>query len=418
MQASVAHPTRPAIGAKELVFLLALLQALQALAIDVMLPALGVISQDLGVTSANHRQLIIGIFLLSGGIGALLPGALADRFGRRKVLAGALILYIVTALGCALVRDFNSLLVMRALQGFGCAGLAVIPPAIIRDRFEGDRMAKLQSLIQMIFMLVPMLAPSLGQAILIYANWRWIFAIMALLAALVSAWAYLRLPETLHPEFRQSIEPRTILANMGNVLTTRSSIGYVLGSALMMSATWGYINSSQQLLAEHFGAGARFPLIFGGMALAIALASLTNSRIVERFGARRVSHAATITFIAAAAVQVLMAFAPHETLWQFLAVMSVNLCLIGFTGANFSSIALQPFARTAGAAASVQTFLRMVIASTIGSLIGQAYDGSARPLALALLIAGICTLGLVLFSEHGKLFRRLYPAGTPRESNW
>ena len=348
------------------------------------------------------------------GSGALLPGALADRFGRRPVLFAALGMYIVTAIGCALVRDFNSMLVMRAIQGFGCGGLAVVPPAIIRDRFDGDRMAKLQSLIQMIFMLVPMLAPSLGQAILLYAGWRWIFAIMALLAVLVSTWAYFRLPETLNPDYRQAIAPRTILGNMRNVLTTRASIGYVLASALTMSATWGYINSSQQLLAEHFGAGARFPIIFGAMALAMSLASLTNSRIVERFGARRLSHSALIAFIGVAAVQVFLAFAPHETLAQFIAVMSLNLCLIGFTGANFSSIALQPFARTAGAAASVQTFLRMVIASTLGALIGQAYDGSARPLALALVTAGIAALGLVLFSERGVLFRRLHPPGTKR----
>ena len=198
---------------------------------------------------------------------------------------------------------------------------------------------------------------------------------------------------------------------MGRVLTTRSAIGYVVGSALVMSAMWGFINSAQQLIAEHFGAGKTFPLIFGCLALTMSLANFGNSRIVERFGARRVSHTALLAYIAISSLQYVTAFSDHEALWQFALLMGSNMCLMGFIGANFTSIALQPFGQIAGAAASVQTFMRMVTASVIGALIGQAYDGTARPLALALLAAGCITLLAVLFSERGRLFRRLhYPA--------
>ena len=170
---------RPAIGEREFVAMMALVQALQALAIDTMLPALGMMSTELDAGDPNHRQLVVGVFLIGAGLGALVPGSLADRFGRRPVLLTSLALYILMAIGCVLVRDFEGLIALRFLQGFGSGGLAVLPPAIIRDRLEGDRMARLQSLVSVVFMVVPMLAPSLGQAVLLIADWRWIFVVIA-----------------------------------------------------------------------------------------------------------------------------------------------------------------------------------------------------------------------------------------------
>ncbi len=399
---------RHALGMREFVAMMALLQALQALAIDAMLPALGVMANDLGTSNANHRQLVVGLFLLGAGLGALVPGTLSDRFGRRPVVLVSLAIYIITALGCALVRDFETLVALRFLQGVGCSGLAVLPPAIIRDRMEGDRMARMQSLVSVVFMVVPMIAPSLGQAVLMVADWRWIFVLITALGIGMLIWVWLRLPETLDPQYRQPVRPRAIVANFGKVLTNREAIGYVIGSALVMSAMWGFINSSQQLIAEHFGAGNMFPLVFGCLALTMSLANFGNSRIVERFGARRVSHTALLAYIVISTLQCLVAFSGHQTLWQFVLLMGSNMCLMGFIGANFSSIALQPFREIAGSATSVQTFVRMVTASTIGGLIGQSYDGSARPLALALLAAGTITLLAVLFSERGRMFRRLH----------
>ncbi len=414
MQAEATPDPHFRLGAKEFIAMMAMIQALQALSIDAILPALGVLASDLGSTDPNQRQLVVGLYLIASGFGALLPGFLADRYGRRPVLFCSLGLYLVFGLGCALARDFSTLLVLRTLQAIGSAGLVVLPSAIIRDRFGGDRMARMLSTVSMVFMIVPILAPAVGQFILLFAGWRWIFGGVALMALLVGGWVYLRLPETLHPEYRQKIEPLTIGANMWTAATNRSSIGYVIGSALVFGGLFGYINSAQQLVVEHFGAGQNFPLLFAASAMGMALASFANARIVERFGARRVSHAALLGFIAVSAVQVWVAFSPGETLWTFMPLIAANICLIGFIGANFGSIALQPFARIAGAAASLQAFLRMVIGSSLGALIGQAYDDSARPLALALLGGGIASLMLVLFSENGRLFRRLLPPGTPR----
>ena len=408
--AATAHPSTPRmLGRTELVVLTALIMALQALAIDGMLPALDEIAGEFGVLEANKRQLIVGLFLLSSGAGALVPGVLADRFGRKILLMISLAAYVVLGFGCAMAQDFEQMLVLRVLQGFATAGLMVLPGAIIRDQFEGDQMARVFSLITAVFITVPVIAPTIGQLVMEVAGWRWIFIGLGIMGMVMMVWAGLRLPETLHPEFRQSIEPKVLARNMYIAATAREAVGYVLGTALVIGTVFGYVNSAQQLVGEHFGAGEMFPYIFGGTAATMAVSSLTNSRIVERFGARRVSHAGLLIFIVVSALQVWVAHSPHNaSLAWFLPLMACNLMLLGFLGANFGSIAMQPFAEIAGAASSIQAFVRMVLASLIGIAIGQVYDGTAKPLAWALLIASLLSLLLVLFSEKGKLFRRLH----------
>lgn len=407
MASTAAAPSKRVLGRRELVVMIALLMSLNALAIDAMLPALDEIGHELGAIEGNQRQLVVGVYLLASGIGCLVPGVYADRFGRRPLVLFSLGAYALFSILCALVDDFTVLLAMRALQGCLSAGVMVVPMAIIRDQYEGDRMARLMSLVSAVFITVPVLAPSLGQAILLFADWRVIFLALAVLSLAAACWVWTRLPETLAPEHRQDVQLTRVLGNMRAGLVDRQVIGYVIGGALLFGGVFGYINSAQQLLGEHFGVGDLFPLVFGATAAMMAVASLVNSRIVERFGARRVSHAGVLAFILVSGAQVYASYAhPGELAW-FAPLMAVNLGLLGFLGANFSSIAMQPFARIAGAASSVQTFIRMTGAALVGLLIGQAYDGSARPFAFALLIASILALGLVLYSERGRLFRRL-----------
>jgi len=410
MHAPDANPPQFPMKELEFVAMMASLQALQALAIDVMLPALGAISKDLQLADPNQRQLIIGVFLICAGLGSLFPGALADRFGRRPVVLAAIAAYMLLSLLCAISGSFELLLVARGVMGAVTSAMMVMPMTILRDRFDGDRMARTQSLIAMTFMVVPMIAPMIGQSVLLFAGWRWIFGIMGGLAGGVFAWAWLRLPETLHPEFRQPVNLKVITGNMGLALRERAALGYFLGAALTQGAMFGYLNSAQQLVGEHFGAGTLFPVMFGGMALVMACTNFANSRIVERFGARRVSHAALLTYIGLAAVHLLLAIR-GEGLWTFLILMTLSMCMMSFMGANFQAIALQPFARIAGAAASVMSFVRVVIGAVLGSLIGQAYDNSARPILAAMVVFGLGALALVLYSEHGRLFRRINPPG-------
>lgn len=412
-------PIQPArtIGERELVVMVALLMSLNALAIDGMLPALGEMATEFGVTGGNDRQMVVAVFLLASGLGSLIPGSLADRYGRRPVLLVSLFGYALLSALVTLVHSFPMLLIVRGLTGLVASGLMVAPTAIVRDRYEGDKMARLMSLVSAVFITVPVIAPSIGQGVLLVAGWRAIFLGLCGLALLAAVWVWFRLPETLHPEDRQHIDLPTIGRNMTKALIRREAIGYVFGSAMLIGAVFGYVNSAQQLVGEHFQAGAWFPVIFGGTAATLAISNIVNSRIVERFGARRVSHTGVIVFILVSALQVWASiYRDGELLW-FVPLMSINLMLLGFLGANFSSIAMQPFAHLAGAASSVQTFIRMTGAALVGLVIGQAYDGTAQPFAYALLISSVLALLFVLFSERGRLFQRFHgmPPGGPAE---
>ena len=404
--ATVLAPTasvRKRLGDTELMWMMAMLMALNAFGIDAILPALDALAADLAV-SGNDRQFVIGVYLLTAGMGSLVPGALADRYGRRPILLGSVAVYIVLSVLSALAPTYDALIAVRAAQGFFAAGIVALPPAIIRDRVGGDKMARMMSLIFVIFLMVPAVAPTIGEGILQLGSWRAIFGFMAVLGVVMGFWVSIRLPESLTEENRQAIVPRTIAANMTRALTEPSVAGYVIGSALVFGALFGFINSSQQLITETFGAGEIFPLIFGICAGSMALASWSNSRIVERFGARRVSHAAMFAFIAVSAAQVMFAFQPEEQLWHFVPLMAINMALLGFIGSNFGAIAMNPFFAIAGAASSAHGFVRMTTAALLGGAIGYAYDGTARPLALALLASGLACLVLVLWSEKGKLF--------------
>lgn len=405
---SPAATTPPKIiGPRELVFLIALLMSLNALAIDAMLPALDEMASELGALDGNRRQLVVAVYLLANGVGCLVPGAFADRFGRKPVLMFSLAGYSVLSLAIAFIHDFDTLLIARGVQGLVSGGLMVAPTAILRDRYEGDQMARLMSLVSAVFITVPVIAPSLGQAVLLVAGWRWIFVGLAVMGGLAATWTWMRLPETLAVENRQTIDVAVIAQNMKVAFLTRASIGYVLGTSLLIGAVFGYVNSAQQLLGEHFAVGEWFPIVFGGTAAMMAVSNIVNSRIVERFGARRVSHTGALAFIVVSAVQVWASHYHGDLLILFLPLMAINLALLGFLGANFGSIAMQPFGHIAGAASSVQTFFRMFGAAVVGLFIGQAYDGTAQPFAHALLICSVLAMLLVLYSEKGVLFRRL-----------
>ncbi len=396
------------LGKRELIVLLALLMSLNALGIDAMLPALDEMARDLGVHGGNEQQLIIAVYTIMMGVGCLVPGSYADRYGRRPIIFLALIAFAVLSLITAMLHDFTTMIALRAITGLLGAGLMVVPMAIVRDLYEGDAMARLMSTIAAVFISVPVFAPSIGQAILLAGSWRLIFVALSAVAIGVALWVYFRLPETLAEENKQEINLPVIARNMTVSLINRQSVGYVFGAALVMAGVFGYVNSGQQLYQDAFGVSdAAFPILFGATAAMMSFTNLVNSRIVMKFGARRVSHAGVIMFICVSAVQVWSSYVHPGNIAWFLPLMSVNLALLGFLGANFGSIAMQPFAEIAGSASSVQTFFRMFGAAMVGTAIGQAYDGTPIPFAWSLLICSSCALLLVLYSERGKLFRRL-----------
>lgn len=394
-----------------MVVMMAMVMALNALAIDAMLPALPAIARGLDVAVANDRQYVISVYLIGIGFGSLLYGPLADRFGRKGVLVPALFAYVAFSIGCGLATSFPMLLTLRFGHGLVSAALGVIVVAVIRDLFAGDAMAKRLSLIFLVFMIVPIIAPTIGAGVEAVAGWRAIFIVLAVMGLVMILWLR-RLPETLDPADVRPLDWRTMLSGWATVTRHRRAAGYMIASGTMQGALYGYLNSSEQIIAEVFDARALFPLIFACVALGIAIANFSNAAIVERFGARRVSQTAVFAFMATSIAQIVAALSGAETLWMFTALMMVNIGLIGFIGSNFGSIAMEDFGHMAGIASSYQSFAKTLLAAVVGAVIGQHYDGSTLPLAYAFLVCAVIGLVLVLWAERGKLFTR--PGTAPK----
>jgi MFS transporter, DHA1 family, multidrug resistance protein len=397
---------QPKLGDTELTVMMAAIMALNALAIDAMLPAFPRMTAGLGLLDANHIQYVISAYLLGLGAGSLLHGPLSDRFGRRPILLGGIAGYIVFALACRFAPSFDMLIAMRIAQGLCGAALGVLVTSIIRDQFEGDAMARRMSTIFLVFMAVPIIAPLVGSAVLMFAGWRTIFDLFAVMALLVMIWAALRLPETLDPANALPIEFKALRRAWGAVVTHRTANCYMLAGGIAQGSLFGYLNSSQQIFDRSFGVPDFFPIGFAIIALGIACANFTNARIVERFGARRVSHTALIAFITLAVAQLLAAIMVPASLWLFLGLITLNMAMIGFVGSNLSSIAMQPFGAIAGSASSFQNFVRTVFAALIGATIGQQFNGAVTPVAAGFLACGLAALALVLVGERGQLFTR------------
>ena len=404
-------PKRTLPGEREMVVMMAMVMALNALAIDAMLPALPAIGKGLGVLVANDRQYVISLYLLGIGFGSLIYGPLADRFGRKGVLVPALFAYVAFSIGCGLATSFPMLLALRFGHGLVSAALGVIVVAVIRDLFAGDAMAKRLSLIFLVFMIVPIIAPTIGAGVAALAGWRAIFIVLAVMGLVMIAWLR-RLPETLEPADVRPLDWRTMVSGWATVTRHRRAAGYMIASGMMQGALYGYLNSSEQIIDEVFNAQSWFPLIFACVAVGIAIANFSNAAIVERFGARRVSQTAVFAFMASSIAQIIAALSGAETLWMFTALMMVNVGLIGFIGSNFGSIAMEDFGHMAGVASSYQSFAKTLLAAVVGALIGQQYDGTTLPLAYAFLISAVVGLVLVFWAERGMLFTR--PGTAPR----
>ncbi len=391
-------------GRRETVFLLAGLMALNAFAIDAMIPALPAIGADLGVAEENKRQLVVVFYMLGFGVGQILWGPLADRFGRKPILGIGVALYTGFALLCGVASSFELLIAGRIAMGMSAAVTRVLVVAMVRDLFSGEAMAKVMSLVFMVFMLVPVLAPNLGQAILLFAPWRAIFILLAVYGALMWVWSFIRLPETLHPEFRQPLEWRVIGRAARVASTDRLSLGYTLAMTAIFGGLTAYIASIQQIVFDTFDAPHLIGLVFAAVAAPMALGSWLNSRVIGRFGLRRVGHAGVISFVAVTVTHAAVAMAIDEPLWLFTALMGVTLMTFAFTTSNFATLAMTNMAALAGTASSVQGVAGTIGGALIGLVIGQAFDGTQKPFLIGFALCGVVGLILVLITERGRLF--------------
>ncbi len=406
MTALAATPARARHGMREAQFiaLVAALMAVNALAIDSMLPALPTIAASVGLGPSNKQQWIVTAYLLGFGAAQVVYGPLADRFGRKPMLLAGLAIYIACSALAASAHSFELLIAARVAQGVGSAATRVLAVSIVRDCYVGSQMARVMSFSFLVFLAVPIIAPTTGQVIMLFGPWRLIFGALTLFAAAVMVWVATRLPETLHPEDRIPIEPRRLAAALRTVVTSRPAVGYMLAMTAMMGGLFGFINSAQQIFAAVFRAPALFPPAFAFMAGAMAVASLVNARVVGRVGPRRVSHGALLGFIACAVLHAGLALAGVESLPVFALMQAGLLFAFGLVVSNFGALAMGPLGHMAGIGSSVQGFTTTLGGALLGALIGQSFDGTIVPLALGFAVLGMLGLGFVLFAENGRLF--------------
>lgn len=406
----MTDPTPPAAAAvplhrNEFIAFIAALMAVNALGVDLMLPALADIGRDLSVIAANHRQWVITAYMLGFGTGQLVYGPLADRFGRKPILIVSLIGFVAASIFAASSATFGALLGARVLQGLMSASTRVLAVAIVRDCFSGRQMARTLSVAQMIFFLVPILAPTLGQGLLLFGPWRFIFYALGAFAAFVLAYVMTRLPETLPVARRVPISIASLANGYRVTLTNRYSAGYAVAASLTFGGIIAFVSLAQQVFVDEFGAGKHFTLLFALCAFSMGCASFANSRLVERLGTRLISQSAVLALIALSIGHLLVIAAGLESLPTYIVFQALSMTCIGLCGSNFGAMAMEPVGHIAGAASSIQGFITSVGAVAVGTAIGQSYNGTTLPLAVGYLCIGIAVLVVVYVVEGGKLFQ-------------
>lgn len=400
------------IGFREFIVLAAALMATQAIAVDAMLPAFPVIVSSLHIANENHVQWILTAYMAGLACGQLFWGLMSDRFGRRRILISGLVLYVLAALLAGLAGSFHELLAWRFVHGLAAASV-VVTRSVIRDLYSGRQMARVMSLTFMVFLTVPILAPSLGQLILLAAPWRYIFIVCGAFAAVVCTWAVIRLPETLHPEYRLTLNAAHIAGAVRLVLFNRASLFYTCAMSVMFGGIMAYVGMVQQIFGEVFHRPNIMPTMFALCATTMGAAAFLNSRIVERLGMRRISHTALLTFIGITGLHAVIAVLGLERLWVFVAIQAMTMACFALSISNFGAMAMDPVASVAGIGASLQGFMSTLSGALVGAFIGRLFNGTTVPLAVGSLCCGVTSLLFVLLAEKGRLFRGHHVAAEP-----
>ena len=386
---------------REFVALMAALMASNALAIDSMLPALPAIGDALGVAEENRRQLVITAYLLGFGAAQIVYGPLSDRFGRKGLLVIGLALYGVFGLLAGIASSFTLLLTARFLQGVAAAATRVLVVAVIRDRYEGAGMARIMSLVMIVFMIVPVLAPTFGQAVLLVASWRHIFIGLGVYGAVLAVWMVLRLPETLPLERRRPLSVRSISEAVWATLRIRQSIGNTVAQTMLMGALFAFIGSIQQIVFDVFRRPELIGIVFACIAGPMAFSSYANSRLVMRFGSKRLLLLALAGFTLVALIHLAAAEAVvREDIWMFVILQAATMSFFGLIGANAGALAMEPLGHIAGTASSVQGVITTIGGALIGFAIGQQFDGTTLPFLIGFAACGTAALAIAFWANR------------------
>lgn len=388
----------------EFIALMAVMMSLTALSIDAMLPALSIIGADLGVQNSNDNQLTISSLFFGIAVGQLIYGPVSDSVGRKKPLYIGLIIFLVGTFVSVVATSLTGMIVGRAIQGFGLASPRTVSLAMIRDQFQGREMAKVMSFVMMIFILVPTLAPGVGQLILMVANWQAIFIFIGLMAVFILVWFWARMHETLGKEKRVAFSFGRIGSSMVEICTNKTALGYTLTGGLVSSAFIGFLNSAQQIFQDQYHLGAQFPLYFAVLAMSIGVASFVNGKLVMKYGTQRMVKTAISVLVSIAVIFAL--YVPTLTEGMSLELTMVYLVMtlfcIGILFGNLNSMAMEPLGHIAGVGSAIVGSLSTFVGVGIGTFIGLQYNGSLLPIIYGFALSGGLSLVLIFVLGAGK----------------
>lgn len=406
-QKSGATIARPLPGFVEFVVLMAITIGLVALSIDNLLPSFGPIATDYGIEDGNRMQLLIYVFMIAFGLMQIVYGPLADSFGRKRILMLGLFIYAIGTVMAIFADSYDHLLIARFVQGLGAAAPRVLTIAITRDCFEGREMARVMSFVMMIFIIVPVFAPASGSLILALANWHMIFVSTLVLAIIIAVWYSLRMPETLHPEYRHKLSLSRIARDIKTTITNRQTLGYATAMGLMFACLMAYIGSAQQIFeTEVYGLGVWFPLVFGMIAACMSVSSFVNARLVRKIGMHKLSQGGLLVMAISSLINLGIAFAfdGAPPLPVFGIGLTVTLFCFSMTMPNFNSLAMEPVGRIAGTASSMIGVYSTLIGVVAGGIIGQQFNGTVIPLVGGYLVLAVLAIIIVGITERGKFF--------------
>lgn len=377
----------------EFIVLMASLMSIVALSIDALLPALPEIGDSLGVTYVNDNQLLITMIFLGLGFGQLIFGPLSDSFGRKPLVFIGFIVFIIASIICVTTKSFEMMICGRVLQGIGLSSPRTLSIAIVRDSYSGDYMAKIVSIVVMVFILVPIIAPSLGQFLLHFYNWESIFYVNLIYGALIMFWFWKRQPETLIKEKRITFSSHLFIDGTKEFFKYRDSVAFTLVSGFITGSFMVYLSTSQQIFEHQYHLADMFPYIFASLAISIGLATYLNSVFVVKYGMMRIAYIATIAYVIISVLYVLLFWSgTNPSIIVLLGFFSLQFFAIGFLFGNLRALAMQPIGHIAGIGAAINGFISTVMAVPIANYIGGFVKESVLPLFIGFSIFGILSL--------------------------
>lgn len=387
---------------REFIIIMAMMISMVALSIDIVLPAMGIIAADLKLPDANDVQLVLTVFFVGFATGQVFVGPLADTLGRKPVIVGSFSLFFIGCLLAAWSPSFEVLLLGRLTQGLGISGPRIISNAVVRDLYAGRAMAKVMSIIMMLFILVPMLAPALGQAVIFVLPWRWIFVFLLLIGSTAVTWFALRQPETLAPENRRPFNAKAIFKGIRTVLTNRAALGFTLAMGFIFGPFIGYLGIAQKVFQEVYLVGNLFAVYFSVTASALGVSSIVNARYVERLGMKYICLRGLLSCIALSLLGVVVVFMTNgiPPLWMFMVWLNLVFFSVGLVFGNLNALAMEPLGALAGLGAAVIGALSTLMALPVAWFIGENFDGTVTGFVVGFLIAA--AMSLVVFRWASK----------------